>query len=375
MAKRPGPRRAARRRPVVGDPGDPHGMAAALHGFVEWQRTKGYSERTIDNRNRHMTTFILWCEERGIVRPIEVTRPVLERYQRWLYHYRKKDGDPLSFRSQHQRLSCLRAFFRYLTRHNLILYNPASELELPKLEKRLPKHVLTAGEAEKVLNQADVRLPLGIRDRAILETLYSTGMRRSEVVGLKLYDLDAERGTIMVRQGKGKKDRMIPIGERAIAWVTKYVRDVRPDLVADPTETALFLTALGEPFTPNRLTRVVREYVVAAELGKEGACHIFRHTTATLMLEHGADIRFIQAMLGHAELSTTQIYTQVSIRQLKEIHTRTHPAALNRRRDEAGGELEDAGDGDARTELLTLLAAEDDEGGHDDDADAGDEAP
>lgn len=373
MAKRPGPRRAAKRGPVVGDPGDPHGMAAALFGFTEWQRTKGYSERTIENRTRHMTTFILWCEERGVVRPIEVTRPVLERYQRWLYHYRKKDGEPLSFRSQHQRLSCLRAFFRYLTRHNLILYNPASELELPKLERRLPKHVLTAGEAERVLNQADVRLPLGIRDRAILETLYSTGMRRSEVVGLKLYDLDGERGTIMVRQGKGKKDRMIPIGERAIAWVTKYVRDVRPDLVADPTETALFLTALGEPFTPNRLTRVVREYVVAAELGKEGACHIFRHTMATLMLEHGADIRFIQAMLGHAELSTTQIYTQVSIRQLKEIHTRTHPAALNRRRAGAGGELEGTAVCDAHAEMLTLLAAEDDEGA--DDADAGDEAP
>jgi integrase/recombinase XerD len=366
MAKQQGRRRGAKRSPV-GDPGDPHGMAAALYGFTEWQRTKGYSERTIENRTRHMTTFILWCEERGIVRPVEVTRPVLERYQRWLYHYRKKDGEPLSFRSQHQRLTCLRAFFRYLTRHNLILYNPASELELPKLERRLPKHVLTAAEAEKVLNQADIRQPLGIRDRAILETLYSTGMRRSEVVGLKLYDLDSDRGTIMVRQGKGKKDRMIPIGERAIAWVTKYVRDVRPDLVADPTDTALFLTALGEPFTPNRLTRVVREYVVAAELGKEGACHIFRHTMATLMLEHGADIRFIQAMLGHAELSTTQIYTQVSIRQLKEIHTRTHPAALNRRRD--GAEL----DGDARAELVSLLAAE--TGDDEESDDAGDEAP
>jgi len=151
---------------------------------------------------------------------------------------------------------------------------------------------------------------LGVRDRAILETLYSTGMRRSELIGLKLYDLDTERGTIMVRQGKGKKDRMIPIGERAVAWIEKYLADVRPELVVDPAEGILFLTNLGQAFTPNRPTQLVRQYVIAAELGKTGACHLFRHTMATLMLEHGADIRFIQAMLGHAELTTTQIYTR-----------------------------------------------------------------
>ncbi len=131
----------------------------------------------------------------------------------------------------------------------------------------------------------------------------------------------------MVRQGKGKKGRMIPIGERAVAWIEKYVTAVRPGLVVEPEDGTLFLTNIGGSFTPNRLTQLVRNYVDAAAIGKRGACHFFRHTMATIMLENGADIRFIQEMLGHAELSTTQIYTQVSIKKLKEIHTATHPSA------------------------------------------------
>ena len=145
-------------------------------------------------------------------------------------------------------------------------------------------------------------------------------------MGLSLFDLDRERGTVMIRQGKGKKDRMIPIGERALAWIDRYLESARPDLVIGRNNATLFLTNAGESFTPDRLTQLVRGYVNAADTGKSGSCHLFRHTMATLMLENGADIRYIQAMLGHAELSTTQIYTQVSIRKLKEIHTATHPA-------------------------------------------------
>ena len=303
-----------------------------LAEYLQWMLITNYSERTVGNRKITLGYFISWCEERGITRPTEVTRPILERYQRWIYHYRKKNGQPLSFRSQYERLSPVRAFFKWLAKSNYILYNPASELELPRLGKRLPKHVLTTSEAEAVINQADVLDPLGIRDRAILETLYSTGMRRMELIGLKVYDLDVERGTVMVH-GKGKKDRMIPIGERAVLWIEKYLADVRPSLVVEPDDGTLFLTNYGEPLSPNRLSDTVGQYVDKAAIGKQGACHLFRHTMATLMLENGADIRFIQQMLGHAELTTTQIYTQVSIRKLKEIHTGTHPTARLRRPD------------------------------------------
>ena len=294
--------------------------------YLEWMRVHNYSERTLQNREVYLNYFLTWCEERSLMRIREITKPILERYQRWLYHYRKQNGEPLSFRSQYARLVPVRAFFKWLTRQNHLLYNPASELELPKIGHRLPKHVLTIKEAEQVINQADVTDPLGFRDRAILETLYSTGMRRMELIGLKLYDFDAERGTVMIRKGKGDKDRMIPIGDRALAWIERYVQEIRPRLVMEPDEGIVFLTNLGESFTPNRLTQLVRNYVKAAEIGKKGSCHLFRHTMATLMLENGADIRFIQQMLGHVKLDTTQIYTQVSIRKLKEIHTATHPA-------------------------------------------------
>jgi integrase/recombinase XerD len=313
-----------------GDPSDPHGFGALCPAFLEWMRVKNYSERTVENRQHYMGAFVSWCQDRGITQPSEVTKALLERYQRWLYHYRKDNGQALTFGSQFTHLVPVRAFFKWTAKHNHTLYNPAGELEMPKVEKRLPKHVLTASEADRVLNQANVTEPLGLRDRAIMETFYSTGMRRRELSTLKLYDIDVERGTIMVRMGKGKKDRMIPIGSRALAWIDRYMTEVRPTLARQPDDGILFLSNQGDIFSPNRLTQMVREYVAAAEIGKSGACHLFRHTMATLMLEGGADIRFIQQMLGHAELSTTQIYTQVSIRKLKEIHSLTHPARLEK---------------------------------------------
>lgn len=318
-------------KPVVGDPTDPEGFGVWLGRYLEALRVKNYSERTVENRDVYLRFFIDWCAERGIVRPHEVTKPMLERYQRHLFHMRqssgKDRGKPLSFRAQHSRLVPVRMYFKWLTRQNVLLWNPASELELPRLERRLPRYVLTADEAEEVMKQPEVSEPLGVRDRAILEVLYSTGIRRMEVLNLSVFDLDEERGTLMVRQGKGKKDRMVPIGQRASAWVRRYLDDVRPSLVVPPDVGVLFLTSLGDEFSPHRMSQLVREYVACADTGKKGACHLFRHTMATLMLENGADIRHIQEMLGHAELSTTQIYTQVSIRRLKAIHAITHPAS------------------------------------------------
>jgi len=181
-----------------------------------------------------------------------------------------------------------------------------------------------------VLAQCDVSEPLGLRDRAMLEVLYSTGIRRAELSRLAVFDLDAERRTLMVQQGKGRKDRMVPIGERALVWVSRYLVEVRPLFATGADEhRTLFLTTDGTAISPDRLTDLARGYVQASGVEKQGACHLFRHTMATLMLEGGADIRYIQAMLGHAELSTTQIYTQVSIRALQAVHEATHPGATN----------------------------------------------
>lgn len=171
-----------------------------------------------------------------------------------------------------------------------------------------------------------------------------------------VYDLDPQRGTVFVRLGKGKKDRIVPIGERAQAWVQKYLFEVRPQLVVEPDPGNLFLSRLGTAIALASLTDLVGGYVIQSGIGKPGACHLFRHTMATLMLEGGADIRFIQEMLGHASLATTQVYTRVAIHKLKAIHDATHPGAkLKRPRTARGGFFLAA---EPAAELLAALAAE-----------------
>lgn len=308
---------------------DPEGFERRLAQYLEWLRVNHFSEATARDRAYSLQHFNAWCVDRGLTRPTEVTKPILECYQAALFHRRKaKNDQPLALITQRGYLTGVKAFFRWLSRSNFILMNPASDLLIPRLTRRLPRDVLTAEEAERVINVPDVSTPRGLRDRAILEVLYSTGMRRMEIVAFSLYDLDRERGTVMVREGKGRRQRVIPIGERAIAWVDKYLADVRPSLVGEPDDGHVFLTHHRGPLVPDYLSEIVGTYVDRAQIGKRGSAHLFRHTMATLMLENGADVRYIQEMLGHAQLGTTQIYTHVSVGKLKEIHAATHPARL-----------------------------------------------
>ena len=324
--------------------------------WLDYLRVRNYAQGSLTHREYQMRYFLVWCGDRGLTRPHEITVAVMERYQRSLFHAKKENGRPLSARSQHTRLSTIRRFFRWMAKMRHVEMSPCETLDLPRLEKRLPRAILSVAEVESIMSVPNVATPMGIRDRAILETLYSTGVRRAELCALRLYDLDAERGTIIVRQGKGKKDRMIPIGSRAVQWIEKYVEEVRPHLVREPDDGTLFLTRFNLPFSPIRIAELVRQLIDDANIGKAGSCHLFRHTMATLMLEGGADIRFIQAMLGHASILSTEIYTQVAIRKLKEVHELTHPGARLERRAAHRQEVDDHAD--AREQLLSSLAAE-----------------
>ena len=333
MANQKRHNRNRRRKEFEGDMKSSLGMGTMLKTFTEYQQVRNFSDNTIDTRRRQCNDFILWCDKRSLTRVDQVTRPILQRYQKHLFYYRTKDDKPLSFRSQVSRLSSVRVWYSWITRNNYLLSNPASELELPKVGKSLPKEILSPGEADLVLNQCDVSTPLGIRDRSIMETFYSTGIRRSELAGLDVYDLDTRLGVLRIRSGKGNKDRVVPIGVRAIQWIQKYQFDIRPGFVTDPNENALYLGAEGLRLSGYQLGSIVNGYITAAQTGKSGSCHLFRHSMATAMLENGADIRYIQAILGHASLETTQIYTQVSIQKLKEIHSATHPAKSKNQQD------------------------------------------
>lgn len=319
----------------MADPQNPRidTLSVWLERFLEWLEARNYSPRTIETRRVNLQNFIHWCGERSLHHPNEITLPILERYQRYLFYYRKPNGEPLTFRTQATRLVPIKAFFKWLTRSHVILYNPASELELPRGEKRLPKAVMTVEEVEAVLMQADTSTAVGLRDRAIMEMFYATAIRRLELIELGVFDVDYGRNTLFIRQGKGKRDRMVPIGERARAWLDRYRDEARPELSTARDEGRLFLSTHGGPLTPKRLSGRVQHYVRKAGIGKAGSCHMFRHTAATLMLENGADIRFIQALLGHASLETTQVYTQVGINKLSDIHAATHPGARLARRE------------------------------------------
>ncbi|OYQ13526.1 recombinase XerD [Ralstonia solanacearum K60] len=310
----------------------------------------GYSADTVRARRISIRRFIVWCEERGIAQPADVTKIVLERYQRHLFYYRKPNGAPLTLGSQHGALAPLKTWFKWLARENHILYNPASELDLPKLPKHLPRAILSVQEVEAILAEADPDTPYGLRDRAMLELLYSTGIRRMEVAGLALYDVDAMRRLVFVREGKGAKDRVVPIGERALAWLDRYLTEARPQLIVGQQQ-ALFVTDYGEPVSPEFVASHVKRYMEFAGIQKPGATHLLRHAMATHMLEAGADVRVLQALLGHANLNTTEIYTHVSIEHLRAIHDATHPARLQR---------EDAPAVDTDTEALLDALGRDD---------------
>ena len=360
--RRPGKAPGAVR--VAGDPETLGGFRGYVLDMLQWMAACAFSPMSIKARRIELGYFIDWCEERAVSRPDEVTRALLERYRQHVFNYRRKDtAGALSFQSQSKRLVSVRVFFQWMARQHHLLYNPASELELPRVQKRLPRNILTVAEIEQVLNAVDTLeasnpepTGLGVRDRAMLETLYSTGMRRGELVALHTDDLDSERGTVYIRQGKGAKDRVVPIGERACRWIEKYLSAIRPlylEASGEPDDGTLFLAKHGQGMRGAQLSGIVKKTLEAAQLERfkethpNAACHLFRHACATHMLEAGADIRYIQALLGHSKLTTTEVYTQVSILQLKAVHERTHPArmeatpqTIERRRDGYAGDSE-----------------------------------
>lgn len=310
------------------------GFATWIAGYLEAARVRHDAKTTLRSRAYVLKGFAAWCEARDIAGPTEVDRSVLETYQHWLFHYRKAGGQPLKLETQLHRLVILRGFFLWLTKRGIMPHNPASTIQLPRKPHRLPAGVLSLEEVEQVIAQAPLDTPSGLRDRAMMEVLFSTGIRRQELLGLRLVDLDLESGSLWIRMGKGGKHRRVPIGSRAMTWLEKYLQEGRVFQVRGALdEGRMFLNYQGKPITMGSVTQRLRTYVHQAGITKRGACHVFRHTMATLMLEGGADIRYIQEMLGHRSLNTTQIYTRVSQTQLKDVHNRTHPAAKLTRKD------------------------------------------
>lgn len=327
--RKPGCARVARKLPV-----EHTGFYPYLQRYLEYRLVNHYSPYSTPRYDSSLRQFIVWCEQRDVDDPRAITKPILERYKKHLYYSRKSNGEPLGLTTQITRLTHVKQFFKWLTRENYLLYNPASELETPRQRGSLPKTILSQEQIGGMLAVVDTRTVEGIRDRAIIETLYSCGLRRQEAADLCLHELDLKRRCLWVRQGKGGRDRLLPVGERACVWLQRYLSEARPTLLINQETPALFINNYGDVYSGDRLGAVVKRALKKAGIEVEGGAHLLRHAMATHMLENGADIRFIQKMLGHADLNTTQVYTQVSIEKLREIHRATHPARVAEKRGE-----------------------------------------
>ena len=296
--------------------------------YITWLKYRNYSPQTIKLRRYYLGYFLAWCSEQEIKIPQQITLSHLEKYQKHLANSpstRSKSGI-LSPQSRQQYLKHLKVFINWLEKKNYLKQNPVKEIKIEKAAKSLPRNIPDNSQIEMIINQTDPNKRLGIRDRAILEVFYSTGIRASELIRLCVSDIDCEAETLTVREGKGRKGRMVPIGTRACHWVKKYTKEVRPQL-CENGETILFLTQQKKPFSEAMgIIKCVRKYLKKAKIETRGSCHIFRHAMSIQMIRNGASTRYIQEILGHSRISTTQIYTKVTVEDLKRVHTQYHPA-------------------------------------------------
>lgn len=280
---------------------------------------KGLSKNTLESYRRDLVKFIAFMNQTQINKPEEVDREALNIFIADL----KKKGRATSTISRC--IASIRSFFNYLLQEGFIAKNPTLELESPKLEKKLPR-VLTTGEVDRLLAQPVVGENNGLRDKAMLELLYASGIRVSELVSLNISDFDPRVGFLRC-SGKGMKERIVPIGSLAINSVNNYLAGSRPRLLKSNGETSLFVNQHGNRMTRQGFWKILKKYARKSKINGEITPHTLRHSFATHLLENGADLRSVQEMLGHSDISTTQIYTQITRRKIREIYDQTHPRA------------------------------------------------
>lgn len=303
-------RRRRALKPVAAD-------QALIAQFLEhlWLE-KGLSDNTRASYGRDLNHFACWLNQRHLGLG-EVVRADLQRYLLWRVEQQLRPT------STSRLLSTLRGFYRFLLREQQIATDPTLNIDSPRRGRPLPKS-LTESEVEQLLQAPDTSRALGLRDRAMLELLYASGLRVSELIGLRLEELNRRLGVLRI-VGKGDKERLVPVGDEALEWLRRYLRDARPELQCDQRVEELFLSQRGEAMTRQAFWYRIKRYAVDAGIDKPLSPHVLRHAFATHLLNHGADLRVVQMLLGHSSLSTTQIYTHIANARLQALHREHHP--------------------------------------------------
>ncbi|GFZ60327.1 Tyrosine recombinase XerD [Pseudomonas amygdali pv. eriobotryae] len=296
-------------------------MAAIDHPLIDrfldalWLE-KGLSDNTRDSYRSDLALFNGWLQERNVDLP-SAGREVILDHLAWRVENAYKPRSTARF------LSGARGFYRYLLREKLISVDPTLQIDMPQLGKPLPKS-LSEADVEALLAAPDLSEPIGERDRAMLEVLYACGLRATELISLTLEQVNLRQGVLRV-MGKGSKERLVPMGEEAIVWVERYLRGARDELLGGKPSDVLFPSTRGDQMTRQTFWHRIKHQATVAGIGKSLSPHTLRHAFATHLLNHGADLRVVQMLLGHSDLSTTQIYTHVARARLQEMHAKHHP--------------------------------------------------
>jgi integrase/recombinase XerD len=294
--------------------------------YIKHLKARGRAYYTTRKIHYGLNTFILFLQEENVTQIEDLSSEIMEDYQQDLAFRLTAKGRLLSLRTQESLLCTAKGFTRYLKEKDYLVSDPGERIKPPKMPKRLPRVILDQTEIRRLRKAPDMRTNLGYRDRVILEILYDTAIRRLELKNIKLTDLDLDTGFILIRHGKGDKDRVVPVSQKVCELIKNYILFVRPSLITGKDEGYLIVNYLGHQMDPLSIWRCVKHCAGLAGIKKNVSPHTFRHTCATHMLKNGAPIRHLQEMLGHASLESTQVYTRVTINDLKEIHSKYHPS-------------------------------------------------
>ncbi len=277
---------------------------------------EGLARNTLDSYRQDITHFAHWLEKDAAKDLLQVEQFDIQRYLAFKFPISKP-------RSISRLIASLRRLYRFALRENKIAQDPSLQIESPKLPRSLPKS-LSEDEVEALLAAPDIDDPIGLRDRAMLELLYASGLRVSELVGLKVTEVSLSEGVVRVT-GKGSKTRLVPMGEVAADWIARYLKEARPAVLEKRLSDSMFVTQRGTAMTRQAFWYLIKRYALVAGIHKPMSPHVLRHAFATHLLNHGADLRVVQMLLGHSDISTTQIYTHVARERLKQLHTAHHP--------------------------------------------------
>jgi len=300
-------------------------LADAVRRYLNQLLAEGRSRYTVRDAKSALKELLAFLHELAVIEVGQLDHDTLIRYREEIAWRLTPKGTPLTVRSQLELIGHVHSFCRFLVAQGWLLSDPSAKLPRPRKPRRLPRSIMEPSDVERILAEPDVTTPRGYRDRVMLETLYSTAIRREELARLCIDDADCDGGYVFVREGKGRKDRVVPLGKSLCGLVRSYLVAIRPDWIGADRDKHLFLNRWGHGMSPNAVWCVVRKYAQAAGVDKPVSTHTFRHACATHMLRNGAPIRQLQEMLGHASLETTQLYTRVTINDLRAMHRQFHP--------------------------------------------------